>query len=113
MSTTATYHLSLHDALPIWPDTIMDRLCSFNRNQYRKLPVHPSFLQRNRIRVSRHFSHLFPRNHTSSALRRSVLLGKTAHRQARNPLTHHTAAIHGSVRWHTSNQWQWITEATR
>ncbi len=39
--------------------------------------------------------------------------GKTAHRQARNPLTHHTAAIHGSVRWHTSNQWQWITEATR
>src|SRR5437870_10175005 len=84
------------------PDTIMDRLFSFNRNQYRKLPVHPSFLQRNRIRVSRHFSHLFPRNHTSSAIRSVVLLGKTAHRQARNPLTNHTAA-HGSVRWHTSN----------
>src|SRR5260370_10172808 len=93
----------------------MDRLCSFDCNQHRELPVHPSFLQRNRSRVSRrvsrHSSHLFPRNHTSSAIRSSVLHGKATHRPTRNPLTHHTT-IHGTFRWHTSNQWQLITEST-
>src|SRR5438309_10148122 len=97
-----------------WPDTIMDRLCNFNCNQHRKLTVHRSFFYRNRIAcVSHRFSHHFPRNHTSSAIRSGVLLGETAHRPARNPLTHHTTTIHGTVGWHTSNQWQRITEATR
>src|SRR3989442_9778933 len=94
------------------PEFTMDRLCSFNCNQRRKLPVRSSFLRRKRSRVFCHFSHLFPRNHTSSAIRRSVLLGKTAHRPTRNPLAHHTTTIHGTVRWHASDRWQWITEAT-
>ncbi len=90
------------------PDTIMDRICNLNCNQHRKLPVRSSFLRRKRSRVSCHFSHLFPRNHTSSAIRNGVLLGKTAHRPTRNPLTPHTT-IHATIKWHTSNQWRRIT----
>jgi hypothetical protein len=75
-------------------------------------PVHPSYPERNWIvSLSRHFPHRFPRNHTSHAIRSSVLPGKTAHSPPRNSLTHPTTTLHDTFLWHSSDHWLSVTEA--
>src|SRR5690242_8815861 len=92
------------------PSAVVDCLCSLNRNQHRQPRFHPSYLQRNRrVSLPRNFCHRFPRNHTSHAIRSSVLPGKTAHSPPRNSLTDPTT-LHDTFLWHSSDHWLRINE---
>src|SRR5689334_21681351 len=94
------------------PSAIVDCLCSLNCNQHREPRFHPSYLQRNRrVSLSRNFCHRFPRNHTSDAIRSSVLPGKTARSPPRNSLTHCTT-LHDTFLWHSSDRWLRVNEDT-
>ena len=94
------------------PGVTMDGLCSLNHNQLRQPRFHPPHLQRNRrLSLSRNSCHRFPGNHTSDAIRSSVLLGETTYCSQRNSLTHPTT-LHDAFLWHSSNHWLRINEDT-